>query len=285
MSNPVTASNSGAILAAEVLVEQIGIELAQKVNTAETVWVKELEGLKTTTAHYRWENAFSTAVPLTATEGNASLPSGNWTISEQTIATAFAGQSIPVGAQIISLDEEVLASISRQTSTVLAREIDSGVCSLYPSFTQTSVGNSTGALTVDYIMAANAKLDAVHADQVGPYMGRLAPQQMYDLYLDIKNSQYGVAKITLDAMGNTEINIGETILFKNTFVPIINSGATYNGGIYVYQAIGLVVGMAPQVHINYLPGSGNYLVDGLLSIGTGILRANLGVSIVSGATA
>jgi len=284
MSNPVTAANQQALLAAEILVEQIGIELAQMVNTPETVWVKQLEGSKTTTAHYRWENSFSTAIPPTAVEGST-LPSGNATFSEQTIATAFQGQSIQIGVNLDALDPEAMASISKRTNTVLEREIDSGVCGLYTAFTQNSVGNSTAALTISTIEQANALLDAVHADQIGQYKGRLHPQQFADLYNDFKNSQFGISKITSDAEGRTQINIGETILLKNTFVPIVNSGATYNGGIYVREAIGLVVGMAPRVVINYVGGTGLWYCDGLLSIGVGGLRTNLGVPVLSGINA
>jgi hypothetical protein len=280
----VTISNSGAALASEVLVDTIGIELAQKINTPETTWLFRVEGKQSDTGHYRWENAFSTSTEAGAVEGSA-LPVGSWSLSEQTISAAFEGQSIPVGAGIISLMPESLESVTRQTSTVLERAIDSSVCALYPSFTQSSVGSSGQPLTVSNILSGNAELDAAHADQIGPYKGRLAPHQFLNLYQDILSKNYGIAKISVDAMGKDTIEIGATELKRNTFVPTINSGANYNGGIYVYQAIGVVMGLNPTVKVDYLMGTGSYYVDGFLLFGTGILRANLGVPVISGVTA
>jgi hypothetical protein len=286
----VNVSNSSAFLAAEVLVDMIGQEVAQLSNMPEVTWVKYLTDSRAATAHYRWENAFSTTTLASAVDGYAGamgLPVGSWSPSEATISVGLGGQTIPVTEAINALDPEVLASVTRQSSTVLARDIDSSVCALLPTLAASSVtgsGTST-TLTVNDILLANAELLTAHADMVGPFVGRLHPHQFYNLYKDVKASNYGIAKVDVDASGKEYIQVGPTILRPNTFVPTSSSGANYTGGVFVYQAIGLAVGLQPTVKVSYVPGSAEYAVDAFLSFGTGLLRSSLGVPVISSATA
>jgi hypothetical protein len=286
----VNVANSSAFLAAEVLVEMIGQEVAQKSNMPETCWVKYLTGTKSATAHYRWENPFATSTLASAVDGYAGamgLPVGSWAPSEATVSVGLGGQTIPVTEAIIALDPEVLASVTRQSSTVLVRDIDSSVCALLPTLALASVtgsGTST-TLTVNDILLAQSELLTAHADQVAPLVGRLHPHQFYNLYKDIKASNYGIAKVYVDASGKEVIEIGSITLKSNTFVPLTNTNANYTGGVYVDQAIGLAIGVQPTVKVSYVPGSAEYAVDAYLSFGTSLLRSGLGVPIVSSATA
>jgi len=280
--------NSGALLASEVLVDLIGIELAQVSNIPETVWVKILEGERAATAHYRWSNAQSTSTLGTAVEGNSGigLPLGTYTPSEQTVSVGFGGQTIPVSEAVTSLDPEVLQEVVKTSTTALNRAIDGSLAALYPTLGATVTGSGTSTtLTVNDIFLANSTLIAAHADEVGPFNGRLSAHQFYNLYKDIKNTNYGIAKVDVDAEGKEQITIGGTVLKINSLIPTVNSGANYCGGVYSYQALGLAMGMNPKVMVNYLPGSGEWYVDAMLLFGTAILRSACGVAIVSSTTA
>ena len=286
----VNVSNASAFLASEVLVEMIGQEVAQQSNMPETVWVKYLTDSKSATAHYRWENALSTATLAGATDGYAAamgLPVGSWSPSEATISVGLGGQTIPVTEAINALDSEVLASVTRQSSSVLVRDIESSLCALFPTLGLSTVTGSgtSSALTVNDILLANSELLTAHADIIGQFNGRLHPHQFYNLYKDIKSSNYGIAKVDVDATGKEFIQIGPTIIRPNTFVPTTSSGANYTGGIYVNEAMGLAVGLQPTVKVSYVPGSAEYAVDAFLSFGVGLLRSGLGVPVASSATA
>ena len=274
------AGGSNSYLAAEVLVEMVGIEAAQKSNMPEVMWVKYLDGLSTLTAHYRSEAPLTVS---TATEGNA-LPVVQWSPTGTTVVAGLDGISVQITDLVNSIAPDVMGDAARQGGTALARAIDSSACALFPSLTATSVG-TTAALTVSTILAGNAVLDAAHADNVGPYVGRLHPHQFGNLYQDILSKNYGIAKISLDANGKEIINIGETVFRKNSYVPEDGSGVYWNGGMFVYQALGLAIAQQPSVRVLPMPGYATWAIDCTIAFGAGLVRPTLGLTVLSGVTA
>jgi hypothetical protein len=275
------SGGSNSYLVTEALVQLVGREAAQRSNMPETMWVKELVGESTLTAHYREQVAMSAT---SQTEGNA-LSIVQWSPTGETVVAGLDGLAIQITTLVNSIAPEVLGEVAFQGGTALARAIDTSACALFSSLTAGTVGTSGTALTVSNVLVANANLDANHADEISPYQGRLHPHQFGNLYQDIMSKNFGIAKITTDAMGKEVINIGETILKKNSLLSKVNSSADWAGGIYCNQALGLAIALNPNVQIFPIPGQATYSVDCTVAFGVGVIRAGLGVLVQSGVSA
>jgi hypothetical protein len=290
MANPVISSNlnvtaastptPGYYFAVEYLVRRIGQEAAQRSNMPEVMWVEGLEGQSSMNAHFRFVDALTAS---SATEAG-SLPSVAWAPEGVQVSAGLSGLSVIVSKVVNSLDPAALSQIAKQEGTALGRAVDAAAAALFATFTGT-VGATTTALTVATVIAANALLDAQHADEIGPYVGRLHANQFKNLYTDIMSKNYGIAKITADVDGKEVINIGETLLKKNSLLSKANTNADWVGGIFNSEAMGLAIAQGPSIEILPIPGKASYSIDGSVAFGVGNIRPAFGVSVISGVSA
>jgi hypothetical protein len=262
------------------LVRRVGEEAAQAVNIAPMVWYQELTSTDTMTGHFRVLNPF--AVAATATEATA-LPQLSWAPTGTTVSAGLDGFSVIESKVVNSIAPDVLDKIAMQGGTSLGRTVDSALAALFPSLTAGTVGTSGSALTLANILTAEANLDAVFA--IGNRVGFVHPHAFANLKASILSTNYGVSRLTVDAQGNEQIEVGSVVLRKNALVPSINSNADFAGGIIVEEALGLVMAQKPQVEILPVPGSHAYSIDCTVAFGVGVIRPTFGVLIQSGKTA
>jgi hypothetical protein len=280
MANILVSGIQSAFLAAEVLAKQIGQVAAQSSNMPEAMWVEYLADSESNVCHFRFLNPMTIGA---STEASA-LPTGSWSPTGVTISGGMIGQSIQVGAVTNSLSPRVLSEIANDSGQAIGRKIDTDSTALFSSLTGGTVGTSGGALTVTNILTANANLDANHADVIGPYQGRLHPHQFLNLQTDVLSKNYGIAKLNVDASGES-ISIGGTVIRKNSLVSKGNSNADWFGGIFVYQALGLAITLSPTVKILPVPGYATQAVDAYAAYGVGVVRPTLGCLVQSGVSA
>jgi hypothetical protein len=78
------------------------------------------------------------------------------------------------------------------------------------------------------------------------------------------------------------INIGETILKKNTLVDSLSSpGGLYEGAVYSSQAMALVIAQNPSVEILPIPGKHAFSIDATVVYGVGVWRPLFGALVQS----
>ena len=293
MANTVvtSAAINTPFLAAEYLMAQIGIEAAQIANVPESITVGYITDMSTLSAHFRNEVAItnpSAAAEATNNSGSlVGLPVVAWSPVGTVISAGLDGQSIVLSKVVNALTGDALESIAKQQGSALGRSVDSAILTLAPSLTATAVlGSGTlHVLTVGDILLANANLDAEHAEVAGGYQGRLHPHQFANLYQDILSKNFGIAKITLDSEGKEVINIGETILKKNTLVGNDASGLYWNGCVYSPQAMALAIAQNPMVEIIAIPSAHAFSIDGTIVFGVGVYRPKFGCLVQSAKTA
>ena len=285
MAVPVTTSylaagGSNSYLAAEYLVRRVGEEAAAEVVIAPTVWYQELTDTETMTAHFRVLQPLGNATP---TPEATQLPLMNWAPTGNTISAGLDGFSVVESKVVDSISPDTLEKIAQAGGRALGRTVDSGLAALFASFTAGTVGTSGAALTVQSILTAEANLDAAFAP--GPRKGVVHPHAFANLKASILSTNYGVSRLTVDAQGNEQIEIGSVTLVKSALVPTINSGADYAGAIYTEEALGLVMAQRPSVEILPIPGSHAYSIDCTVAFGVGVIRPTFGVLIQSGKNA
>lgn len=278
-SNTLGAGGSNSYLLQEYLVKRVGLEAAQIMNIPDSVWVEYLMGENTLVAHFRFENTLTAS---SQTEGNT-LSVSTWNPSGTTMTAALDGLAVQVTKLLDTIAPDVLARVARQCGTAMGRAIDTSLAALFPSLTAGTVtgSGSSNVLVVADVVKANANLDANHADEISGYQGRFHPKQFQDLYTDIISKNFGIAKVTLDAEGKTVINIGETIIYKNTLLSKTNSSNYWAGGVYCNEALGLAIAQQPDVTVMPIPGQATYSVDATVAFATGTVRPTLGCLVQS----
>lgn len=97
-----------------------------------------------------------------------------------------------------SAERNVIADLGAQAGRAIAEKMDSGVFSLFNSFTN-SVGTEDGAITVDNIFEAVAKLRENKV--VGPLAAVLSPRQALQLKKEL--ATVGGANLTSNEVGNS----------------------------------------------------------------------------------
>jgi hypothetical protein len=273
------AGGSNSYLAAEYLVQKIGMEAAQKANVAPYVWYEPLTDKSTLVAHFRYLQPLAALTTATEVTG---LPVISWSPLGVQVTAGLYGFSVVNSKLVVSLDASTLDKIAEQASTDLARGVDVALVQQFPNFTAGTVGTTGSALTISMMIQADANLDSTFA--IGTRNGFLHPQQFADLKNDMKTQNFGVSRIVADATGESII-VGELTLRKNALVTKINSNADYAGGIFCEEALGLTMPQMPTVEILPLPGKHAWSIDATEAFGVGTIRPTFGVLVESGINA
>lgn len=290
MPNQIIVSSGGSgtsiassFEAAEYLQLAIGQEAAQKVNFPEVVHQTRLVDRNTLKTHLRYVNPVEVTAG-NATEGSA-LPVTAWSPTGVTFTAGLTGLSFNESKVVDSIDGQVLTTIVQQGVTSLQRSLDGSFCALMPTFSGGTIGATGTPLTVKKIIQGIANLDANHADSISGYVGRLHPQQFFDLVSDMLGQSFGVSRVNADATQRNEINIDECILKKNTYVNTVNTAADYCGGIFNLQALAMSIAQDLRVEVLPIPGQHMWTVDCTFVFGTSVYRGTFGCPVISGVSA
>ena len=184
-----------------------------------------------------------------------------------------------------SASRNVGADIGKLFGEAIAKKVDTDLALLLDSFTTNSLDNGGGVeLTADKLFQAQAILGSLNVP--APYYGVFSPKAVFNLKKTLTQAGYNTSSHALSEIGNEALingyvgRVAGIDIFENANIAI-NANDDSAGGVFHPIALGLALKEDFKVETQRDASLRGTEIVASICYGTGVIKNNYGVLIVS----
>jgi len=184
-----------------------------------------------------------------------------------------------------SASRNVGADIGKLFGEAIAKKVDTDLAGLLDSFTTNSLDNGGGVeLTADKLFQAQAILRSLNVP--APYYGVFSPKAVFNLKKTLTSAGYNTTAYALSDIGNEALTNGYVgrvagiDIFENANIAI-NANDDSAGGVFHPIALGLALKEDFKVETQRDASLRGTEIVASICYGTGVIKENYGVRIIS----